>query len=79
LDFPPNAKSSHVVKQLIGAVAQIETMGAQHFASGRIDAGLRDRFTQLVDALRSYDLQKSEKRKKSVDGEQPSAKRPRPG
>ena len=54
-------------------------MGAQHFASGRIDAGLRDRFTQLVDALRSYDLQKSEKRKKSVDGEQPSAKRPRPG
>ena len=77
LEFPPNAKPSHVVKQLIGAVAQIETMGEQHLASGRIDAGLRDRFTQLADALRAYD--DKAKRKKSADGEQPSAKRPRPG
>ena len=52
-------------------------MGEQHLASGRIDAGLRDRFTQLADALRAYD--DKAKRKKSADGEQPSAKRPRPG
>ena len=70
-------KPSHLVKQLIGVVAQIEPMGQQHLASGRIDSGLRDRFTQLADALRAYD--DKAKRKKSADGEQPSAKRARPG
>lgn len=78
LSIPPTNKPSHVVKQLRGAVAQIETMGARHLANGKIDAGLRDRFTQLADALRNYDEEsKEKKRKKSVDGEQPSAKRSR--
>ena len=79
-------KPSHLVKQLIGVVAQIEPMGQQHLASGRIDAGLRDRFTQLADALRSYNDEKAEKakRKQSADGEliggeQPSAKRTKRG
>tara|TARA_B100000780_G_scaffold264667_1_gene219499 strand:- start:287 stop:502 length:216 start_codon:yes stop_codon:yes gene_type:complete len=70
-------RPSHLVKQLIGLVATIDSMGAEHFAKGRIDADLRDRFTQLADALRAYD--DKAKRKKSADGEQPSAKRPRPG
>jgi len=52
-------------------------MGAQLVATGHIDAALRDRFTQLADALRSHD--EDAKRKASADGEQPSAKRPRQG
>ena len=77
LTFPLGMRPSHLVKQLIGLVATIDSMGAEHFAKGRIDADLRDRFTQLADALRAYD--DKAKRKKSADGEQPSAKRPRPG
>jgi len=86
LTFPPTFKPSHVVKQLRGFVAKLEPLGEQHFQSGRIDASLRDRFTQLADALRSYNDDKAEKakRKQSADGElvgggQPSAKRTKRG
>ena len=86
LSFPSNFKPSHVVKQLRGLVAQLEPLAEQHFEAGRIDAGLRDRFTQLADALRSYNDEKAEKakRKQSADGEliggeQPSAKRTKRG
>ena len=87
LSFPPTFKPSHVVKQLRGFVAQLEPLGEDHFRSGRIDAGLRDRFTQLADELRSYNDDKAEKakRKQSADGElvgggpQPSAKRTKRG
>ena len=87
MSVPPNSKPSHVVKQLRGALAQLEPLGEQHFRDGRIDAGLRDRFTQLADALRSYNDDKAEKakRKQSADGElvgggpQPSAKRTKRG
>ena len=54
MSIPPNSKPSHVVKQLSGVLAKLEPLGEQHFRDGRIDAGLRDRFTQLADALRSY-------------------------
>ena len=87
MSIPPNSKPSHVVKQLRGALAQLEPLGEEHFRSGRIDAGLRDRFTQLADELRSYNDDKAEKakRKQSADGElvgggpQPSAKRTKRG
>ena len=86
LSCPPNSKPSHVVKQLRGVVAQLEPLGEQHFRSGRIDAGLRDRFTQLADALRSYNDDKAEKAKckqsadgRQIGGEQPSAKRAKRG
>ena len=67
---------------LIGAVAQLEAMGAQLVAAGHIDAALRDRFTQLADALRGHDEEDAKRNangKASADGEQPSAKRPRQG
>ena len=86
MSIPPNSKPSHVVKQLSGVLAKLEPLGEQHFRDGRIDAGLRDRFTQLADALRSYNDDKAEKakRKQSADGEliggeQPSAKRTKRG
>ena len=66
---------------LIGAVAQLEAMVAQLVAAGHIDAALRDRFTQLADALRGHDedAKRNANGKASADGEQPSAKRPRQG
>ena len=86
MSVPPNTKPSLVVKLLRGCVAQLEPLGEQHFQTGNIDAGLRDRFTQLANALRSYNDDKAEKakRKQSADGElvgggQPSAKRTKRG
>lgn len=77
------AKPSHLVKQLIKAGPErggaIESLGTQHFADGRIDAGLRDRFMELADALRNYDEKTKRKKLESADAEQRSTKRPRPG
>ena len=72
-------KSSKLVKQLLPSVAQIDKCGGAHFEAGSIDTSLRDRFTELTDALRSYDEKLKRKKLESAEEEQPSTKRPRSG